>query len=114
MKKINEMATTIRSLARESRVRDQEAAEREESLGQVIVALKGQVSNFYDEVDDLQQDTSTAALFQGLEPALMPTQSSKLTPQDRAIIAGEVAGSLNLGFFAKAADLKVVTDKYVS
>ena len=114
VKKINEMATTIRSLARESRVRDQEAAEREESLGQVIVALKGQVSDLYGEVDNLRQDTSMAALFQGLEPALRPTQSSKLTPQDRAIIAGEVAGSLNLGSFAKAADLKVVTDKYVS
>ena len=40
--------------------------------------------------------------------------TSKLTPQDRAIIAGEVAGSLNLGSFAKAADLKVVMDNYVS
>jgi len=53
-------------------------------------------------------------LFQGLGLALRPTQSSKITPQDRAIIAGEVAGSLNLGYFVKAADLKVVTDNYVS
>ena len=82
VKKINDMATTIRSLAHESRVRDQEVAEREELLGQVIVALKGQVSDLYGEVDNLRQDTSMAALFQGLEPALMPTQSSKLTPQD--------------------------------
>ena len=83
-------------------------------MGQVSVALKGKVSDLYGKVDDLRQDTSTAALFQGLEPALRPTQSSKLTPQDRVIIAGEVAGSLNLGSFPKVADLKVVTDMYVS
>ena len=103
------MATTIRSLARESWTQDQEAVEREESLGRVIVALKGQVNNLYDKVEELRQGTSTAVLFQRLEPARMSTWTTKLTPQDREIIAGEVASLFNLGSFAKAADLKVVT-----
>ena len=72
------------------------------------------MNNLYDKVEELRQGTSTAVLFQRLEPARMSTWTTKLTPQDREIIAGEVASLFNLGSFAKAAGLKFVTDNYVS